>query len=409
MANTNAQGKIPNVAQHGYASFRTDLFGRIKTSEPYTLFDSSHRYQKSPDFSEEVVGSGSVTYLTNESSLSLAVNTASGDKVTLESKKVFPYQPGKSLQVMQTFVFAEPKANLRQRAGYFSRSNGLFVEKDGLNTYLVLRSSTSGSPVDVRIPQSEWNIDQVNGDGPSDYQLDLSKGQIFWSEFEWLGLGSVRVGFVFDGYFVPVHQFNHANVVTSVYMTTASLPIRYEIENTGITESSSTMKQVCATVISNGGYFKPVETYTATRPSASVSTTYYPLVAIRMASGRTDSVIIPDGLNIAPTAAGDFEYALIKNPTSITGGSWVVSSPKNNVEYNISATAMSGGTPVIEGFFGSTNQSSESVTITDNKNFAFQLGRTNADTPVSDIYVLACRTLTGTSGVRASFAWFDLL
>lgn len=409
MANTNAQGKVPNVSQHGYSSFRTDLFGRIKTSEPYTLFDSSHRYQRNRDFSDETVGAGSVTYLANESSLSLSVGTASGDKVTMESRKVFPYQPGKSLQVMQTFVMSQAKANLRQRVGYFSRQNGLFLEQDGLNTYLVIRSSASGNIVEDRVAQANWNIDQLNGDGPSDYQLDLSKGQILWSEFEWLGLGSVRVGFVVDGYFVPVHQFNHANVVTSVYMTTASLPIRYEIENTGTTASSSAMKQVCATVISNGGYFKPTESYTAIRQSATVGTSFYPLIAIRMASGRTDSVVIPDAINISPNSAGDFEFELVKNPTTLTGGSWTTHSPKNNVEFNTTATAVSGGDILLQGFFSTTNQTSETASIVDDKNFAFQLGRTNSDTPTSDIFVLACRITAGSSAVKSSLAWYDLL
>jgi hypothetical protein len=409
MANTNAQGKVPNVSQHGYSSFRTDLFGRIKTSEPYTLFDSSHRYQRNNDFSDETVGGGSVTYLANESSLSLSVGTASGDKVTMESRKVFPYQPGKSLQVMQTFVMSQAKANLKQRVGYFSRQNGFFLEQDGLNTYLVIRSSASGNIIEDRVAQANWNIDQLNGDGPSNYRLDLSKGQILWSEFEWLGLGSVRVGFVVDGYFVPVHQFNHANVVTSVYMTTASLPIRYEIENTGITASSSAMKQVCATVISNGGYFKPTESYTAIRQSGSVGTSFYPLIALRMVEGRTDSVIIPDAINISPTSAGDFEFALIKNPSVLTGGSWTTHSPKNNVEFNTTATAMTGGDILLQGFFSTTNQTSESATVVDDKNFAFQLGRTNSSTPVSDIFVLACRISAGTSAVKSSLAWYDLL
>jgi hypothetical protein len=409
MANTNAQGKVPNVAQHGYASFRTDLFGRIKTSEPFTLFDSSHRYQRSGDFSEETSGTASTTHLENESSVVLTVGTASGDRITSESRRVFPYQPGKSLQVMMTFVFGSTKANLRQRVGYFSRKNGLYLEQHGSEVYLVLRSSASGSVVENRVPQSQWNIDQVNGDGPSDFTLDLSKGQIFWSEFEWLGLGSVRAGFVFDGYFVPVHQFNHANLVDKVYMTTATLPLRYEIENTGTTASASSMKQICATVISNGGFFKPVEIWTAVRQSASFGTSYYPLVAVRLAPGREDAVIIPDVLDISPNGAGDFEFALIRNPDSITGGSWVTHAPKNNAQYNVTATGMSGGTIVAQGYFSSTNQASQSASFIDSKNFAYQLGRTNSETPVSDVMVLAIRILSGTSSAKSSIGWYDLL
>ena len=410
MANTNAQGKIPNVAQHGFASFRTDLFGRIKTSDPYTLFDSSHRYKRSADFSDEVAGSGTVTLLANESSLSLNVGTASGDKATMESFRVFPYQPGKSLQVMQTFVFASPKTNLRQRVGYFSRQNGIFLEQDGTNIYLVKRSYATGQVVETRVAQSAWNIDQLNGDGPSDYTLDLTKAQIFWTEYEWLGVGSVRCGFAIDGYFIPVHAFHHANAVTSVYMTTASLPVRYEIENTGETASASSMKQICVTVLSNGGYTRRTENWTAARSTqVGVASDFYPIASIRMASGRTDSVIIPESISLLGRSAGDYEYGLFRNST-ITGGSWVAHTPSgSNVEYNIDATAMTDGTLVHQGFFASSNQSTAAISLGDVARWDLQLGRTNASTPVSDTFTLAVRSLGGTQNVVGSLAWFDLL
>lgn len=400
-------GKIPNVSQHGYSSFRTDMFGRIKVSEPYSLFDSSHRYNENGDFSDITATGASVVHLVNESTAALNVTTTSGSKVTRESKRVFPYQPGKSLQVLQTFVFAPAKTNLRQRAGYFSRQNGFYLEQDGTNVYLVKRTYVTGSAVDTRIPQSEWNIDTLDGNGPSDLVLDLSKAQILFSEYEWLGVGSVRMGFVIDGYFIIAHQFNHANHINSVYMTTASLPVRYEIENTGTTSSASTMKQVCVSIISNGGYFKTSKIHTVMRTSATVGTDYYPLIAIRMPTGRTDSVIIPGIIDLYPTTSGDFEYALIKNPTSITGGSWLTHSALN-VEYNISATAMVGGEHMIDGFFGATNQSTTSQD-TNAANFAFQLGRTNADVPVSDVFILSVRTVTGTGNVKSSLGWYDLL
>jgi len=190
-------------------------------------------------------------------------------------------------------------------------------------------------------------------------------------------------------------------------MTTATLPIRYEIENTGTTSSSSTMKQVCVSVISNGGYFKSSNPRHAIRTSTTVSTTYYPLVAIRMPSNRTESVIIPGSIDLFPTSSADFDYALIKNPTSITGGSWVLHDSLN-VEYNISATAMDGGQKILEGFFGATNQA-VSGSSSDAGNFAFQLGRTNADTPVSDVMVLAVRTVSGNGNVKSALGWFDLL
>lgn len=390
-------------------AFRSDMFGRTKVSEPFTIFDSAHRYQDNGDYSDTHTSGGTTTYDINQSTVLLNVSTASGSETTRESKRVFPYQPGKSLQTMHTFVFAPAKTNLRQRAGYFGRQNGFYLEQDGFNVYLVKRTSISGSVVEERVPQSQWNMDKLDGSGPSDVVLDLSKAQILFTEIEWLGVGSARIGFAIDGYFIIAHQFNHANRIDSVYMTTASLPIRYEITNTGPTSSPSSMKQVCATIISNGGYFKPVELWTTIRQSASFNNTYYPLIALRLASGRTDAVVIPDAIDIAPSTTGDFEYALIKNPDTLTGGTWVAKEPKYNAEYNISATAMSGGTIISQGFFSTTNQSSQSASITDSKNFAYQLGRTNSATPVSDVIVLAVRTTAGNGSCKSSMAWYDLV
>lgn len=401
--------KVPNAGNIGWAPFKTDLFGRTKVSEPFTIFDSAHRYQDNGDYSDEVVGTASTSYSLNESTVYLNVGTAQGDKLTRETKRVFPYQPGKSLQIMQTFNFGPPKTGVRYRAGYFSRTNGVFLERSGNSNYLVLRSFTSGQVVENRVAQIDWNIDPLDGAGPTDLVLDLSKVQILVSEYEWLGVGSVRVGFVINGVFVGAHQFNHANLIESVYMTTATLPIRYEIENLTATSSSSSLKQICSTVISNGGYLKITETWTAAVPSKNVTGSYTPLVAIRMASGREDSVIIPAEISIFPTTTDDFEWALIRNPATLTGGTWTTSAPKNNVQYNIDATALTGGNIVLEGFFGADNQSAVPATDGEIKNFALQLGRTNASPTVSDVMVLAARSSDRSGTVKASLGWYDLV
>lgn len=404
--------KVPNVSQHGFSSFRTDLFGRIKTSEPFTLFDSSHRYKENTDFSDITETGGTVTYNANQSTSLLNVTTTSGSKVYRESRRVFPYQPGKSLQVMQTFVFAPAQANLRQRAGYFSRQNGFYLEQDGTSVYLVKRSYATGSIVETRVAQADWNVDPLNGSGPSDLVLDLSKAQILWSEYEWLGVGSVRIGFAIDGFFIPVHVFNHANRIDSVYMTTASLPVRYEIENTGATSVASTMKQICATVMSNGGYERKTEDWTASRVTAvAVANDFYPIASIRMASGRTDSVIVPSALSVVTTSDGVYEWALFRNAT-VNAGTWSPHTPSTgNVEYNISATSMNAGTEVMSGLIYSTNQAGGSIDLNDGfYRWDLQLGRTNADTPVSDTLTLGVRA-PGLNNklVVGSISWNDLL
>ena len=389
--------------------FGSDMFGRVKISEPYTLFDSAHRYQDSGDYSDETSGTGSATHLPNESTVALAIGSTSGDSITRESRRVFPYQPGKSLQIMQTFVMNAPEANLRQRVGLFSRQNGIYLEVDGTTVTIVRRTYTSGSVVEEKVAQDFWNGDFLDGTGASGLTLDLTKAQIFTIEIEWLGVGSVRTGFVINGNFITAHTFHHANLIDSVYMTTASLPVRYEITNTGSTSGTSTMKQICATVISNGGYTPRSSNNTAKRTTpVSVGTDFYPIAAIRMASGRTDSVILPTEIDILPTAAGDFEWELIKNPSSLTNGSWTT-HPTNNVEYTVAATAVSGGTRVRGGFFTSSNQAKSSISLDGLNEFEMQLGRTNASSPVSDVYVLAVRTLSSTATIVGSLSWNDIL
>lgn len=387
------------------------MFGRTKVSEPFTLFDSQHRYKPSGDYSDVTSGTATVTYNANQSMESLNVGTTSGDKVERESKRVFPYQPGKSLQVFQTFCFAPAKANLRQRAGYYSRTNGYYLELDGTQLSFVQRSYITGELIETRVLQSEWNVDKLDGTGPSDVVLDISKAQLMFSEYEWLGVGSVRLGFAIDGYFITAHQFNHANYATSPYITTASLPVRYEIENTGTTSTASSLGQICTTVISNGGYSRRTEQWSATRSTTvNISSSFYPLVSIRLAAGRTDSVVIPAGASILPIAQGTYHWAFIKNAT-ITGGTWQIHTPSTgNVEYNISATAMSGGIEVLTGFTTSTNQANSVLDIGDGfQRFDLQLGRTNADTPVSDTITIAVRSLGGTQSAIGSINWVDLL
>lgn len=386
-----------------------DAFGRTRVSAPFTLFDSQNRYEKNGLFDEAVVGSATVTYLVNESTVSLNVTAASGDEVVRQSKRVFPYQPGKSLLVMNTFVMPAAHANVRCRVGYFSAENGVFLERNGTAVRFVRRTYTSGSVVDNVVEQASWNGDKLDGTGASGFTIDLTKSHILWQDFEWLGVGSVRIGFVINGKFIVCHTFHHANNLALVYITTAILPIRYEITNTDATDGSRAFKQICSTVISEGGYEKKVALQTArmTAYNAGVGTTLVPLLSIRLDTARPDAVVIPDGYTVLPSAsaATTFEIQLVKNAT-LTGASWAQTT-SNNVEYDTTATAITGGTIVDSRYVVESNQVSSSVANSETYNFDMQLGRTIAG--VSDTYTIAARTLSGTQSAIATFSFWDLL
>lgn len=384
-----------------------DAFGRLRVSNPYTLFDSQNRYTKDPQFDESLSGSATSTHLPNESSVQMQVTTASGDEVVRQTKRSFPYQPGKSLFVMCTFAMASGVTNLRQRVGYFNANNGVFLQQNNNALSFIVRTYTSGSVSDAReVAQSSWNGDKLDGTGSSGITLDVTKTQILFLDLEWLGVGSVRCGFVIDGKFIVAHTFHNANSLTSVYMQTAILPVRYEIRANGTLSGSKSMKQICSSVISEGGYEqKSALTWARqTSPTTGVGTSFVPLVSIRLKSANFGAVVIPNGFSFMPTSASDyFEIALIRNAT-LTGASY--SSISTNVEYDITATALTGGTIVKSEFTSSGVLSGNTVNDPSTYNFDLQLGATIAG--ASDVYTLAVRTVSGTGDGIGSLSFWDL-
>lgn len=388
-----------------FAGPTTDAFGRLRVSTPLTFFDSQQRYKDNGYFDTSLAGGGSTSYLINESSVALTVGTTSGDSVIRQSKRCFPYQSGKSLLTFNSFVFAAGKTNLRQRIGSFNANNGVFFELNGTAKSFVVRSYTSGSVVDTVVSQSSWNVDKFDGTGPSGITLDTTKTHILYTDIEWLGVGTVRMGFVIDGLLYVCHKFNHANNISTVYMTTASLPIRMEITNTGTTASSSTMKQICSSVMSEGGYERKVAQSVARDTSSkSVSTSFIPLVSIRLASDRLDAVILPSKYIALPITTGNFEIALFRNAT-LTSASYDTTT-FSTVDFDVAATAMSGGTMISNQYAASTNQSASAASNNTEYNWDLQLGSTIAG--VSDVITLAARTLSGTDSIIGSLDFFDL-
>ena len=390
------------------AGVGADAFGRLRVSNPYTLFDSQNRYAKDPQFDESLTTGGTATFVTNESSVDMAVTTSSGSKVVRQTFRSFPYQPGKGLLVLATFVLNVKKANLRQRVGYFNTDNGVFLQlADTGEPEFVLRTNTSGTPSDARtVPQSLWNGDKLDGTGASGITLDLTKAQILWMDFEWLGVGSVRCGFIIDGQYIICHTFNNANDIDKVYMTTAILPVRYEIENTGATASASTLTQICSSVISEGGYDQRAIPQWARRTTTliGVTTTFVPIVSIRLKSTSLGAVVLPSVYHAIPIGSTlDYEVVLIKNPT-LTGASFTSSS--TNVELDVTATALTGGTIVDLDYVSGSNQGSGVVSTGESYNFELQLGSSLAG--VSDIFTLAARTISGTDDIIGAMSYYDL-
>jgi hypothetical protein len=385
-----------------------DAFGRLRVSDNFTLFESQNRYKDSGKFDTSTVGAGSTTYVTNESCINMSVNTANNDEVIRESKRVFMYQPGKSLLILNSFVFATPQNNLRQRVGYFGADNGIYFEADGTTFNFVLRSLNFS---ERRVPQSQWNTHKFDGSPFNQRLLDVTKGNIFWIDIEWLGVGDVRCGFIIDGVPVVAHIFQNENLLSTTYMTTACLPIRYEIKNTGITTSSSTMKQICSSVMSEGGYqsrtplnVASTSIITAQLKDTGSPGTLTPIISMKLRSDRLDAIVLPAQLNVFCTSNDILKWTLLLNPTSLSTTSFAnYSTSSSNVMIDTSATTVSGGTVVGSDFV----LQKSSNTLDGTEAFNIQLGRTIAGT--SDVLTLAVISNGTNSKVGGSIGWYELI
>ena len=335
------------IIKQGPDSGAVDAFGRQRVSEPFTLFDSVLRHSKNAELWNETISSGTSEHLPNESSVLITV-TASGHSVLRRTRKRFPYQPGKGLNILQSFAGSTTQAGLIQEVGLFDNNNGIMLRASGTTVKFVIRSSTTGSPVETVVNQSEWNIYTAPW-------LNLAKTNIFTTDLEWLGVGRVRCGFVLDGEYYYCHEFNHANSLDAVYMTTAVLPLSYAVRATATVSGS--MKQICSNVASEGCYEPAGAIYTTGRGAsnfASISAETM-VAAIRMASGRTDNVILPSQVDVTiggnPGSNVAAEWRMRLNPT--VSGTWINAvNGRGNVQ-TMSSGTFSGGAVINAGLVSS--------------------------------------------------------
>jgi len=248
-----------------------DAFGRQRFSQPYTLADYSHAYGQEEEMITETSGSGTTSNKPDQASIELSLGTGATDYVVHQSRQYHQYQPGKSQLVMMSFNFQTVRANTSKRVGYFDDRNGVFLQQAGDGTIsIVKRSYSSGAAVDTTIDQADWNINKLDGsEASAGITLDLTKSHLLIIDFQWLGVGRIRVGFAIGGAIVYCHEFLHSNVDTTVYWSNPALPVRCELRNTGTAVGTTTSLQTCATVMSEGGDQTTGATHSAVTPVLS--------------------------------------------------------------------------------------------------------------------------------------------
>ena len=337
-----------------------DSFGRQRVSNPEMVFNSKQIFDNQPLYwnDAEVSGSGTNTsYSSNTASSTLSVSATTAGKRVRQTYMRFNYQPSKSQLIFLTGVLKKSGggSGIICRMGIFDDDNGIFLQRSGSVISLIVRSYTSGSASDSNsATQANWNIDKMDGSGVSGVSLDFSKSQILVIDFEWLGVGCVRVGFVVDGTIYYCHQFNHANNISGVYMSTPNLPLRYEIENTGSGVASS-IECICGAVISEGGKEDLATNLYISTGTTAISCTKNQLNAIlgfKLKSAYKGCTIDIIDISLLMASTDIYEWSLILNPT--VAGTFTYNDVTNSALQtaigNGSTNTVTGGTRLLGGY-----------------------------------------------------------
>jgi len=385
-----------------------DSFGRQRVSNPEMIFNSKQIFDNQPLYWNDIEFSGSgtsSTYSAFTASSTLSVSATTAGKRIRQTYMRFNYQPSKSQLVFLTGVLKKSGGGngIISRMGMFDDDNGIFLQRSGSTISLVVRSSVSGSVSDSNsATQANWNIDTMDGNGLSHVELDFSKSQILVIDFEWLGVGCVRIGFVVDGKIFYCHQFNHANNISGVYMSTPNLPLRYEIQNSGVGVASS-IECICGAVISEGGK-EDIGTNlylsTGTSPVSLTKAQLNAFLGWRLKSDYKGCTVDILDTVMYVSSIDAYEWRLILNPsvadtftfTDVTG------APLQKAVGNGTTNIASGGT-VVAGGYGTSRLSADSNALKSLLKLGSSINGT-MDTMVLCVYPLGNNSLDGYASVN---------
>lgn len=411
-----------------------DAFGKFRVSNPQTLLDL-----RVPGQDASGLGTtGSTGYLQNFIQMtSLAVGSGPGGSTgykvasnsqtdiyvvgpytfTNQSRKYCTYQPGKSLLIKCTGIL-NPNGgnpiNVKSRIGYFDNYNGLYFEYDVANGCSIGLRNLGVSSLTL---STLWNIDPMNGTGPSGLNLDYTKAQLFVIDMEWLGIGRIRFGFYAYGKIQYCHQITNINALgIGPYTANINLPIRYEL--VGTTGTSGELIQICSTVISEGGYDPVGRPFSCSVSGVSApgsSSTELFLLYLRGGSSNGNyyhQQILPTNVTVTSSSVNDiFVYQLrLFFPENITTNTllWTDVNNLSVAQYSTGTSGTFSGTSIIVDTQTASGRGSSSFSnlnniFTDLLQITSDVNNTSAVLSLSVIGSLA-----GSSKLYASMSWSEI-
>ena len=377
-----------------FPSSKQDAFGNSIFVEPVIIFSTHFSNSDHADFlwNKQELLNGTVIHDMNSASMLLSTTTENGSKAEYQTFRCMQYVGGQGLEYVMSSVFHEPKVNIRQRLGMKNNASteGIYFECDENGMHVVCEGV-----ILEKIPRVDWD-DPLDGTGPSRINLDFTKGNIFIIHYQWLGYGDIEYAVEVGSEVIKCHTIKHHGILNRPYTQSPSFHGFVSIENIGETDSPSTFRMGCFSVRAFGGALMGSNTIYASNETTLkpiTSSTYTPLIAIRLNTDLKNHEATLERLKIFSTSAIDIHYELIFNST-IIGGTWI--NMGDGLQKNVSMTSYSGGIEFDGGYVNKQGEMNTNATSTFTR-----MGRYIDGT--SNTILLVAKSLGGTADVGAVF------
>lgn len=381
---------------------------RVKTSDQQIMFFNTFQYTKDPQiWDEEITGTATSEFSEFDGCVVMRVNGEAGDQVIRQSRNVMPYIPGRQNELVMAVKYETPVQGIRRRVGIFNEQNGMFFEDDGGEYSVVIRRNTASGVVENRVLREDWNVDKLDGTGPSGIVADAEKIQMLVIEYEWYGAGIVEFKYVMENNSYPIHRFDHANISDIIYTNTPFLPVRFEITDVTGTAGSYEMHQGSTALRMEGGVGPLGREENVSTPFTGIGTTtanaLRPILSIRLRPDRLQGVAIPLQFQAASLDNTAVFYQVIRD-TELTGADWNNVAGNSFCEFDYAATAYTGGEVLQTGYISPTNQG---AVFNFPERTILQLARNDLGTTAQTFTILAA-TVQSNKDVFASLSWVEI-
>ena len=341
--------------------------------------------------------------------VSLVTTTATGSSALLSSNRRLHYKPGQGSVCEFTAIYGAGIANNNQIVGIGNSSDGFFYGYNGTLFGILWRSSSSGSLVNTWISQANWNVDGMNGSGPSGITLNPQTGNLYKIQFAWLGFGVINfyIANPNGSGWILVHQIQYPNNFINSSVLNASMQLYAQTINTAAAGSIQTLK-VCSMAGMTEGFTDEIEDVRNSISTITAQNTPAPatnptnVLAIQNQTtfnGKTNQVrVLLDAISLLNTAGGgnNARVDLYLNPTlSGTLTYTPINTTGSVVQFSTTSVTVTSG-KLLMSFYCDTQTA-----------VTFDLDSYNIVLNPGDVLVIAGQGQGGTATMFASLTWSE--